>query len=123
MGPGSISGQETRFHILKLSICMPQLNDPSNFPGGPVAKNLPANAGDTEDMGSIPGSGRTPGEGNDTLLQYSCLEKSMNRRAWQARAAKTWTQLSIHTHTGTFLPFSTRKDSLSTLARSYFSSP
>ena len=33
-------------------------------------------------MGSIPGFGRTPGEGNGTLLQYSCLENSMHRRAW-----------------------------------------
>ena len=41
------------------------------FPGDPVVKNLPANAGDT---GSIPGSGRSPGEGNGNPLQYSCLE-------------------------------------------------
>ena len=40
-----------------------------------MVKNLPANAGDT---GSIPGSGRYPGVGNGNLLQYSCLEKSMN---------------------------------------------
>ena len=63
---------------------MPQLNDPSNFPGGPVAKNLPANAGDTEDMGSIPGSGRPPGEGNGNSLQYSSLGNPMDRGAWQA---------------------------------------
>ena len=41
------------------------------FPGGTVAKNLPANAGDTRDSGSIPGSGRSPGVGNGNLLQYS----------------------------------------------------
>ena len=51
------------------------------FPGGSVIKNLPANAGD---MGLIPGSGRLPGEGNDNPLQYSCLENSMYRGAWQA---------------------------------------
>ena len=43
------------------------------FPGGTVAKNLPANAGDTGDASSIPGSGRSPGGGNDNPLQYSIL--------------------------------------------------
>ena len=83
---------------------MPQRNDPSDFPGGPVTKNLPANAGDTEDMGSIPGSGRTPGEGNDTLLQYSCLENSMDRGAWWATVhgvTKSWSKLNIYRHTHT----------------------
>jgi len=41
------------------------------FPGGASVKNLPANAGDTRDMGLIPGSGRSPGEGNNNPLQYS----------------------------------------------------
>ena len=40
----------------------------SDFPGGSVVKNLPANAGDTEDVGSVPGWGRSPGGGNDNLL-------------------------------------------------------
>ena len=40
-----------------------------------MVKNLLASAGDTRDMGSIPGSGRSPGGGNGNLLQYSCLEK------------------------------------------------
>ena len=44
-----------------------------DFPGGTVVKNPPASAGDTRDLGSIPGSGRSPGEGNGNLLQYSCL--------------------------------------------------
>ena len=44
-------------------------------------KNLPANAGDT---GSIPGSGRSSGEGNGNPLQYSCLGNPMDRGAWQA---------------------------------------
>ena len=39
-------------------------------------------ASNTEDLGSIPGSGRSPGEENDYLLQYSCLENSMDRGAW-----------------------------------------
>ena len=46
-----------------------------------VVKNLPANSGD---MGSIPGSGRSPGEENGNPLHYSCLENSMDRGAWQA---------------------------------------
>ena len=49
-----------------------------------MVKNLPANAGDTGDMGSIPWSERSPGEGDGNPLQYSCLEDSMDRRAWQA---------------------------------------
>ena len=53
----------------------------SGFPGGSAAKNLPANAGDTEDAGSIPGSGRFPGEGNGNPLQCSCLGKSHGRRS------------------------------------------
>ena len=48
----------------------------------PVVKNPPANAGDTRNMGSISGSERCPGEGNDKPLQYSCLETSMDRGAW-----------------------------------------
>ena len=58
-----------------------------------MLKNTLANAGDT---GLIPGSGRSPGEGNDNLLQYSCLENPMDRGAWQATVhgeAKNWTQV------------------------------
>ena len=51
------------------------------FPSGSVVKNPPANTGDP---GSIPGSGRYPGEGNDNPLQYSGLENSMDRGAWWA---------------------------------------
>ena len=50
------------------------------FPGGSKAKNPPANAGD---VGSIPGSGRSPEEGNGNPLQYSCLGNPMDRGAWQ----------------------------------------
>ena len=49
--------------------------------GGSVIKNPPANAGD---VGSVPGSGKSPGEGNGNLLQYSCLENSMDRGTWRA---------------------------------------
>ena len=52
-----------------------------DFPGDSVIKNLPANTGD---VGSIPGSGRSPGEGNGNLFQYSCLENSMDRGTWWA---------------------------------------
>ena len=51
------------------------------FPRGSVIKNLPANTGDTS---WIPGSGRSPREGNDNPLQYSCLGNPMDRGAWQA---------------------------------------
>ena len=64
------------------------------FPGGTVVKNLPANA---REAGSIPGSGRFPGIGNNNPLQYSYLENSMDRKAWQATVhgvTKSQTQLS-----------------------------
>ena len=48
------------------------------FTGGSALKNLPASAGD---MGSVPGLGRSPGEGNDNPLQYSCLENPRDRGA------------------------------------------
>ena len=54
------------------------------FPGGTVVKNLPANAANAGDMGLIPGSGRSPGEGNGNPLLYSSLENSFNRGAWWA---------------------------------------
>ena len=54
------------------------------FPGGSVVQNPPANAGDTIDMGSIPGLGRSSGVGNGNPLQYSCLENPMDRGAWRA---------------------------------------
>ena len=53
------------------------------FPGGAVVKN-PANAGGARGVGTIPGSGRSPGEGNGNPLQYSCPENPMDRGAWGA---------------------------------------
>ena len=47
-------------------------------------KNLPANAGDKEDTGSIIGSGKSPREGHGDPLQHSCLENCMDRGSWQA---------------------------------------
>ena len=49
-----------------------------------VLKNPPANAGDIRVMGSVPGSGRSPGGGHGNPLQYSCLENLMDRGAWRA---------------------------------------
>ena len=60
------------------------------FPGGSVVKNPPANAGD---VSWIPGSWRSPGEGDGYPLQYSCLENSMDRGALQAivhEVTKRW---------------------------------
>ena len=68
-----------------------------DFLSSSVVKNLPANG---EDRGSIPVSGRSPGEGNSNSLQYFCLRNPINRRAWRATVhgvAKSWTQLSDRT--------------------------
>ena len=54
------------------------------FPDGSAGKESACNAGDTGDVRSIPGSGRSPEEGNGNLLQYSCLENPMDRGAWRA---------------------------------------
>ena len=62
-----------------------------------VIKNLPANAGEARDAALIPGSGRSPGGGNGDPFQYSCLENSMGRGAWQATVhavAKSQTRLN-----------------------------
>ena len=67
-----------------------------------MEKNLPAKAGDARDAGSIPGSGKSPGEGNGNPLQYSCLGNPMDRGAWQATVhgvAKSWTQLTDQVRT------------------------
>ena len=61
-----------------------------------VLKNMAANAGDTKDVSSIPGSERSPRGGHVNPLQYSCLENPMDRGAWRAvlhRVVKTQTQL------------------------------
>jgi len=55
------------------------------FPGSSGVKNMSAKAGD---MGLIPGSGRSPGEGNGNPLQYSCLGNPMDRGAWWATVLK-----------------------------------
>ena len=67
------------------------------FPGGSDSKASAYNAGDPD---SIPGSGRSPGEGNGNPLQYSCLENPMDGGAWLATVhgvAKNWTRPSDFT--------------------------
>ena len=75
-----------------------------------VAQWSTAKVGDTEEVGSIPGSGRPPRRGNGNPLQHSCWENFMDRGTWWATAhavAKSWTQLSnwaqhLHVHTHTY---------------------
>ena len=67
------------------------------FPEGSVVKNPPANAGNA---GSVPESGRSPGEGNGSPLQYSCLGNPMDRGAWWATVHGIKKRVS-HTHTHT----------------------
>ena len=67
-----------------------------------VVKDLPVNAGDRKDAGSIPGLGRSSGVGNGNPLQYSCLGNPMDRGAWWATVhgiAKSWTRVSTQAHT------------------------
>ena len=66
----------------------------------------PPTSGDERDVGSIRGSGRSPGVGNASALQFSCLENPMDRGAWWATihgVAKSYT--TEHTHTRTFVPY------------------
>ena len=72
------------------------------FPGGSVVDKSPPNAGDTGNAGSIPGLGRSPGEGNGNPLWYSCMENPVDRGAWWAtvhNVTKSQTQLSRHAYT------------------------
>ena len=66
------------FHLLWFSPILRAVFSPC-FPGGSEGKAYACNAGD---LGSIPGSGRSPGEGNGNPLQYPCLENPMDREAW-----------------------------------------
>ena len=76
-----------------------------------VVRNSPANAGDRRDVASIPGSGRSPGEGNGNPLQYSCLGNPMDKGAWWATihgATKSQMQLSTYLSTRNGLRFITQ---------------
>ena len=61
-----------------------------DFPGGSAVKNPPANTGDSRDAGSIPGSGRFPGEGNGNPLQYSCLSLAGYSPQGRERGEHDW---------------------------------
>ena len=78
-------GQEDRMHLRRLQELSKFFSPPPllsvGFPGGSEDK---ASACSVGDLGSIPGLGRSPGEGNGDLLQYSCLENPMDRGAWWA---------------------------------------
>ena len=72
------------------------------FPGGSVVKKKKKPAAQAGDMGSIPGSGRCPGEGNDNPLQYSCLENPLDRGAWRATVhGVTESDVTWQLHTAT----------------------
>ena len=76
------------------------------------------------DLGSIPGWGRSPGEGNGNPLQHSCLENPMDGGAWWAivhRVAKSWTRLSDFTFTFTFKPPPHRYKTLALFTMLYMS--
>ena len=74
---GTLQGLTREAKIWLIILRLPYLH----IPGGSVVKNPSANAGD---MGSVPGSGRYPGWGNGSPLQYSCLDNPMDRGAWWA---------------------------------------
>ena len=97
----SFSSKNHIFHLDKLLISFSIVV--WEFPGGSDGKASAYNAGD---WGSIPGLGRSPGEGNGNPLQDYCLENPMDRGAWQATVhgvAKSWTRLSDFTHSLCFL--------------------
>ena len=75
LGTGKILSHIAHFEGISINM---------GFPGGISVKNLPANAGDIGDLGSISGSGRSPGGGNGNSFPYSCLEKPTDRGAWGA---------------------------------------
>ena len=86
----------------------------TGFPGGSVVKNLPANAGD---VGLIPDSGRSSGEGNGYPLQYSCLEKSHGQRSLVGYSPGGHKELdstehTVHTHTYTHTHTHTHRSNL-----------
>ena len=103
---GSPLASGFRVTVIRLNfpfLCTLSIKD-LGFPNGPVVKNLPANAEDAKDAALIPGWERSPGIGNSYLLQYPCLENSLDRGTWWATAhgvTKSWTQLSTHMHART----------------------
>ena len=91
LGQWSLSGQLSGAQGMKYWL----------YPGGLMAKNLPANAGDGGNVSSIPGSGRSPWGGHGNPLQYSCLKNPMDRGPWWATVhGVTRSQIRLSTHTG-----------------------
>ena len=91
-----------------------------HFPDGSEVKASASNVGDP---GSIPGSGRSPGEGNGTPLQYSCLENPKDRGAWQATAygvAKSQTQPKQHSTQSWYCKDSFRLHTMFPISSSFF---
>ena len=76
-----------------------------------VTKNPPADAGDARNTGSIPGSGRSPGGGNGSPLQHSCLKNSAERGAWRAavRGSQSCTRLNARTDTLSWIQLTGRR--------------
>ena len=83
------------YHLVKFTLLLQKLQHMRQFNQvAQLVKNLPANAGNARDVGSIPRLGSAPGEENGNLLQYSCLENFRDRRAWCAPVhgvTKCWT--------------------------------
>ena len=97
--PRADCGSEHELLVAKFRLNWRKQGKPWGFLDGSVVKNLPANV---RDAGPIPGLGRSPGVGNGNPSQYSCLENSIDRGAWQVpvhRVIKSQTWLSTHTHT------------------------
>ena len=69
------------YQVVSKKLLLPETYFIKGFPGGSAVKNPPANAGDARDVGSIPGLGRIPGEGNCIPLQYFCLSNARDRGA------------------------------------------
>ena len=94
--------------LLTLVLCIwVLLHRCTGFPGGAVVPNLPTSAGAAGDEGSIPGAGRSPGEGNGNPFQYSCLDKNGQRSLlgyspWghkESDMTEHFTHTHTHTHT------------------------
>ena len=84
------------FFIIVNILCPGNIHMYLGFPGGVVVKNSPDKAGDTGDLGSTPGSGKSPGGGRGNPLQYSCLGNPLNRGTWWTTVhgvSKNWTLL------------------------------
>ena len=95
---GKQDHQVTCIQLFQRDFILKEFHKSVGFPGGSDGKESACSVGDP---GSIPGSGRSPGEGNGNPLQYSCLENPMDRGAWQAtvhEAAKSCSRLNNFTH-------------------------